>query len=149
MKVFTCPLLCIVVFAFCVHTPLFALADEAESPIQPCSPARTEFVLMQLQSFARAKMHSICKNIQPNEFSKDIAYEGGKVVARYRSVTPEEHSVVLKPLASGKYLGIISYREILYECTGKTAQDAATGIFCPIKARRITEIVRYSKGQWL
>ncbi|MFV0423252.1 hypothetical protein [Oleidesulfovibrio sp.] len=125
----------------------FAGQDSSTTHV-PLSP--NPAVAAKLIAFADSKLKSISANIKPSVHSKEIVQENGEYIARYLSINTENLTTRVKQsAASGRYIGIIKYHEMVYEARGKTPSEAMSGQFDIVKARRVTEIVRYTKGSWM
>ncbi|ABB38485.1 hypothetical protein Dde_1688 [Oleidesulfovibrio alaskensis G20] len=132
-------------------TLLAATAFAGQDPSSAVNlPPENPAVAAKLAAFASSKMQAICANIKPSPDAKELVQENGEYVARYLLVNTDNMTTKVKRSASsGKYVGIIRYHELVFEARGKTPSEALGGKFDMVKMRRITEIVRYSKGTWL
>uniref|UniRef100_B8DP92 Lipoprotein n=1 Tax=Nitratidesulfovibrio vulgaris (strain DSM 19637 / Miyazaki F) TaxID=883 RepID=B8DP92_NITV9 len=110
-----------------------------------------EDVHNKLDTLARAKLRHMNESLRPCQTRKDVVQNGNEFVARYLAVDPDSLSTDVHDAQGpgAKYVGLIVYHEQEYESRAATKEAALTGDFSVVKARRVTEIIRYDKGKWI
>ncbi|MDR3043248.1 MAG: hypothetical protein LBU75_03175 [Desulfovibrio sp.] len=110
-----------------------------------------EDVHNKLDTLARAKLRHMNESLRPCQTRKDVVQNGNEFVARYLAVDPDSLSTDVHDAQGpgAKYVGLIVYHEQEYESRAATKEAALTGDFAVVKARRVTEIIRYDKGKWI
>ncbi|NHZ46377.1 hypothetical protein [Nitratidesulfovibrio liaohensis] len=104
-----------------------------------------------LDTLARAKLRHMNESLRPCQTRKDVVQNGNEFVARYMAVDPDSLSTDVHDAQGpgAKYVGLIVYHEQEFESRAATKEAALTGNFSVVKARRVTEIIRYDKGKWI
>lgn len=110
-----------------------------------------EDVHNKLDTLARAKLRHMNESLRPCQTRKDVVQNGNEFVARYLAVDTDSLSTDVHDAQGpgAKYVGLIVYHEQEYESRAATKEAALTGSFTMVKARRVTEIIRYDKGKWI
>ncbi|HEU6438659.1 MAG TPA: hypothetical protein VE028_14550 [Nitratidesulfovibrio sp.] len=110
-----------------------------------------EEVHNKLDTLARAKLRHMNESLRPCQSRKDVVQNGNEFVARYMAVDPDSLSTDVHDAQGpgAKYVGLIVYHEQEFESRAATKEAALTGNFSVVKARRVTEIIRYDKGKWI
>ncbi|MBG3876092.1 hypothetical protein FVW20_03380 [Desulfovibrio oxamicus] len=110
-----------------------------------------EEVHNKLDTLARAKLRHMNESLRPCQTRKDVVHNGNEFVARYLAVDPDSLSTDVHDAQGpgAKYVGLIVYHEQEYESRAATKDAALAGDFSVVKARRVTEIIRYDKGKWI
>ncbi|WMW65807.1 hypothetical protein [Nitratidesulfovibrio liaohensis] len=110
-----------------------------------------EDVHNKLDTLARAKLRHMNESLRPCQTRKDVVQNGNEFVARYMAVDPDSLSTDVHDAQGpgAKYVGLIVYHEQEFESRAATKEAALTGNFSVVKARRVTEIIRYDKGKWI
>lgn len=110
-----------------------------------------EDVHNKLDTLARAKLRHMNESLRPCQSRKDVVQNGNEFVARYMAVDPDSLSTDVHDAQGpgAKYVGLIVYHEQEFESRAATKEAALTGDFTVVKARRVTEIIRYDKGKWI
>ena len=110
-----------------------------------------EDVHNKLDTLARAKLRHMNESLRPCQTRKDVVQNGNEYVARYLAVDTDSLSTDVHDAQGpgAKYVGLIVYHEQEYESRAATKEAALTGSFTMVKARRVTEIIRYDKGKWI
>ncbi|WP_035064215.1 hypothetical protein [Nitratidesulfovibrio termitidis] len=110
-----------------------------------------EDVHNKLDTLARAKLRHMNESLRPCQSRKDVVQNGNEFVARYMAVDPDSLSTDVHDAQGpgARYVGLIVYHEQEYESRAATKEAALTGNFSVVKARRVTEIIRYDKGKWI
>ncbi|MBZ2171607.1 hypothetical protein [Nitratidesulfovibrio sp. SRB-5] len=110
-----------------------------------------EDVHNKLDTLARAKLRHMNESLRPCQTRKDVVQNGNEFVARYLAVDPDSLSTDVHDAQGpgAKYVGLIVYHEQEFESRAASKEAALTGDFSVVKARRVTEIIRYDKGKWI
>lgn len=110
-----------------------------------------EDVHNKLDTLARAKLRHMNESLRPCQTRKDVVQNGNEFVARYLAVDTDSLSTDVHDAQGpgAKYVGLIVYHEQEFESRAATKEAALTGSFTMVKARRVTEIIRYDKGKWI
>lgn len=132
--------------AFTAETAKPVKAKSAKSSV----PDETsDAVQLKLNSYAQRHVRSMTECLKPGENSKAVEQEGSEFVARYRTVDPSSVTTDVHPGSAGtKYIGLLVYHEVEYENRAQTREVALNGPFTAVKKRKVTEILRYDRGQW-
>lgn len=103
-----------------------------------------------LDTMAQQLVVRASATVSPSKMKKAVTPEGNGYVARYTEVDTTD--IVTELIQStgkgGKYIGSIKYREMLYECRGKSQAEALNAPCERVKVRRMNELVRYD-GKWV
>lgn len=104
-----------------------------------------------LDTMAQQLVVRAANTVAPSKMQKAVTPETNGYVARYTEVDTTE--IVTELIQStgkngGKYIGSIKYREIQYECRGKSQGEALQAPCEKVKVRRMNELVRYD-GKWV
>lgn len=128
-------------------TPGAAKAASARKP----AGDTIEDVHNKLETLARAKLRHMNESLRPCQTRKDVVRNGTEFVARYLAVDPDSLSTDVHDAQGpgAKYVGLIVYHEQEFENRADTREAALTGSFTLVRARRVTEIIRYDKGKWI
>lgn len=104
-----------------------------------------------LKTFAYDMTSKANKSYAHTKANPQVSSKDGKAVASYAAIDPSSIEVTLKPTKSAEvpYVGIISYLETVYECTGADAKAAKKGNFTAVRATKMTEIYRYVNNKWV
>ncbi|MEG1610063.1 MAG: hypothetical protein RR317_02650 [Bilophila sp.] len=141
--------------------PATPVATPAKPTIAPGQPGyikqqakigeATMAVKAQLDAFAQKHVSRANATLKPNRTLPAVTKEKGVYVARYLEIDVDTLTTEIYPsTAPGcSYVGHVVYLEKVYESTGNTKMQAETGTFKHVRARRIREITRYSKGAWV
>lgn len=70
------------------------------------------------------------------------------VAGNYVGYSPQ-HTCVVKDDSGSVPVGKISYLEVRYEKRGATREEAERSTARPIETTEVTEIFRFSKGEWV
>lgn len=121
------------------------------APAQKPVGESIEDVHNKLDTLARAKLRHMNESLRPCQTRKDVVQNGNEFVARYLAVDTDSLSTDVHDAQGpgAKYVGLIVYHEQEYESRAATKEAALTGSFTMVKARRVTEIIRYDKGKWI
>ncbi|WP_052506996.1 hypothetical protein [Desulfonatronovibrio magnus] len=100
--------------------------------------------------FAKARVQIINKNFVHTPENLYVGPSETLFVARYHQVDPATITIQVKKTNSGRtpYIGILSYRESVYESNGGCNASVAQGPFAPVRHRDVTEIFRYVQNRW-
>lgn len=147
-----------------LSTPSYAAQDDKKTPTKAATKAapakaapakkggETEAdIKAKLDTMARQLVVRAANTVSPSKMKKAVSPEGNGYVARYIEIDTTE--VVTELIQStgkkgGKYIGSIKYREIQYECRGKSQGEALQAACEKVKVRRMNELVRYD-GKWV
>lgn len=121
------------------------------APVKKPVGETIEDVHNKLDTLARAKLRHMNESLRPCQTRKDVVQNGNEFVARYLAVDTDSLSTDVHDAQGpgAKYVGLIVYHEQEYESRAATKEAALTGSFTMVKARRVTEIIRYDKGKWI
>lgn len=121
------------------------------APAQKPVGESIEDVHNKLDTLARAKLRHMNESLRPCQTRKDVVQNGNEFVARYLAVDTDSLSTDVHDAQGpgAKYVGLIVYHEQEFESRAATKEAALTGSFTMVKARRVTEIIRYDKGKWI
>ncbi|MGJ3523504.1 hypothetical protein ACR4XJ_10780 [Nitratidesulfovibrio sp. D1] len=121
------------------------------APAKKSAGDTIEEVHNKLDTLARAKLRHMNESLRPCQTRKDVVQNGHEFVARYLAVDPDSLSTDVHDAQGpgAKYVGLIVYHEQEFESRAATKEAALAGDFTMVKARRVTEIIRYDKGKWI
>lgn len=105
----------------------------------------------ELDAYARVHIQKANASLVPSKAAKSVTKaKSGGYVAEYKEIDADTLSseIYESNTPGSQYVGHILYLEKTYQSVGATQDAAKNGMFRPIKARRIRELVRYDKGKW-
>ena len=107
--------------------------------------------LSQFEEFSLEWIDKINRNYQYKESTVEIVDQGGVFIARYYVVPPSTITVQVKrsKYDHTPFVGIMRYKEYVYESEGPTAEAAESGTYELVKQTKMTEIFRYAKNRWI
>lgn len=108
-----------------------------------------EVVQQKLDVVGKKLVRDAAANVVPNINKKEVTKDKDGYVAKYVAVdTNTLRTEVLPSTGSGgQYVGCIKYVENVYECRGKTRNEALKAPCSVVKSRRMNELIRYD-GKW-
>jgi hypothetical protein len=137
------PLFLALLLAFVLTCPSAALCSEEASPVP-------DHVEKRFEAFASNWVAGCQKSFVHSNSKPDVSKDKEGVVVRYTAI--DEHSISwrLKPTTSkdSPYVGILTYHRTDLESRGGSKAEAESKPFVVTRAVKVTEIFRYSKGNW-
>lgn len=123
---------------------------KAKRPAPLKGKATIQAATTRFEKFAGFWVEKISRNLRFTRSKMNIRQESGVWVASFVSVPKTNLSMKVKPSPSGicPYVGILRYREEIFEARGDSRESVAQGPFRQVKTRRVTEIFRFDKGRW-
>lgn len=88
------------------------------------------------------------RTLLPNKAKPEYKQAGGEWIASYIDVDPNSVTTEMRPGANGSYVGVIHYQEKFMECRGATKQAALNGSCKQVRARNLSELIRYNGKVW-
>lgn len=111
--------------------------------------ASDEQVAEQLKAFCVKWMGFLETRERDNQKAIKWDQEGGSVTGHYVGYS-KEYDCTLKPRSSnGTPVATIVYKELVYEKSGASRAEAEQAAPKTVDATEVTEIFRYSKGDWV
>jgi hypothetical protein len=101
-------------------------------------------------AFARKWVEGCQRSFVNSSCKREVTKDGGGVVVRYTAIDESSIGWRLKATSSkdSPYVGILTYHRMDLESRGKSKTEAEAKPFVVTKAVKVTEIFRYSKGNW-
>lgn len=114
------------------------------------APAESmEVVQQKLDAVGRKLVRDAAVNVTPSINKKDVVKDKDGYVAKYVAVDTNTLVTEVRPSTGpgSQYIGCIKYVENIYECRGKTKNEALKAPCTVAKSRRMNELIRY-EGKW-
>ena len=115
------------------------LIDESEETVQTSFDA---FTIEWMKKLSDAEEFHRTQGVTINEAPEGFA-------AQYTGYFPHRYIIVKKTESKETpYVGILTYYEKTMRCVGKTKEEALKGPFEASDSQQVSEIFRFTKGQW-
>lgn len=120
-----------------------AFASEAPKDVDPAVQAKFD-------AFTKNYLDKICDNMCDTAATRKLSKRGAGFVGTYSEVDRSTRTIQVKRSSSEScpYVGVMRYKERHYSCEGGNKNQAANGPCSVVKVSGMTEIFRYSDGQW-
>lgn len=134
---------------------LLCMASLAQAaPSAPAAHSTSDLELLQakLDAYAAKYLEGCNFSIRPCKTDPVITTRpDGKVTATYMEIDPVSLTTEIFPTNSKDfpYMAKLVYLEHTYQAVANTREEALVGAFQRIKSRRLTELPRYVRGEWL
>lgn len=124
-----------------------AAAKKAKGNAAPAESM--EVVQQKLDAVGRKLVRDAAVNVTPGINNKDVVKDKDGYVAKYVAVDTNSLVTEVRPSTGpgSQYIGCIKYVENIYECRGKTRNEALKAPCSVAKSRRMNELIRY-EGKW-
>lgn len=121
--------------------------------VKPGPPEDQELTkkLVDFENFAKWKLRQLNSN---HRYSRDrmeiLKQADGTYRARYHEIDPSSLSVKVRRSQSNSvpYVGVLSYREQVYESSASTPDQFGQGVFAVVEIIPNRHIFSYRKGKW-
>ena len=132
---------------------LFAMPAVSSGVITSSPPADKELLvrLAEFETFARSKVKQLNKNHKNSQSHMKITQQkDGTYRARYHKIDNSTMKVkVRRSLSdSAPYVGIISYREQIFESSASAPEEFENDMFAVVKVIPNRHIFSFRKGVW-
>ena len=147
-------LLALCLFAAAMSAPVQA-KELAPAPAEkadtnaPEDPALTQ-VYKAFRNFAGTWINKLNRNHFKGFARMEVVPVSTGYKAMYHRFDPNTVICQVKRTKSSSvpYVGILKYKERIYESTGNSPQDCKNGDFATVKTIAVTEIFNYKNGAW-
>ena len=114
------------------------------------SPTTEAEIRADLDVVGRALVSKASRTITPSKANRSVHQSGKEFVSRYIEINPNQVSTDMRPgNKAGTYIGFVRYSEQVFECKGKTKQQAMSSTACNQTATRgMNEMIMFDGKAW-
>ncbi len=132
---------------------LFAMPAVSSGVVTSSSPADNELLvrLAEFETFARSKVQQLNQNHKNSQSHMKITQQkDGTYRARYHKIDNATMKVKVRrsQSSSAPYVGIISYREQIFESSASAPEEFENDMFAVVKVIPNRHIFSFRKGVW-
>ncbi len=132
---------------------LFAMPAVSSGVVTSSSPADNELLvrLAEFETFARSKVQQLNQNHKNSQSHMKITQQkDGTYRARYHKIDNATMKVKVRRSQSDSapYVGIISYREQIFESSASAPEEFENDMFAVVKVIPNRHIFSFRKGVW-
>ena len=132
---------------------LFAMPAVSSGVVTSSSPADSELLvrLAEFETFARSKVQQLNQNHKNSQSHMKITQQkDGTYRARYHKIDNSTMKVKVRRSQSDSapYVGIISYREQIFESSARAPEEFESDMFAVVKVIPNRHIFSFRKGVW-
>jgi hypothetical protein len=132
---------------------LFAMPAVSSGAVTSSPPADNELMvrLAEFETFARSKVRQLNKNHKNSQSHMKITQQkDGTYRARYHKIDDSTMKVKVRRSQSNSspYVGIISYREQIYESSASALAEFENDMFAVVEVIPNRHIFSFRKGVW-
>ncbi len=132
---------------------LFAMPAVSSGVVTSSSPADNELLvrLAEFETFARSKVQQLNQNHKNSQSHMKITQQkDGTYRARYHKIDNATMKVKVRRSQSDSapYVGIISYREQIFESSASAPEEFQNDMFAVVKVIPNRHIFSFRKGVW-
>jgi len=129
----------------------FANIDPADVKGKSLETQTLELKRLDFELFAKSKVQQLNRNHRFSRPRMEITKKSdGTFLARYHQIDDSTMSVNVRRSQSGAipYVGILSYKEQVFESNASTLDQLNKGVFAVVKVIPNRHIFSYQKGVW-
>ena len=129
----------------------FADVDPADAQIKVLETQALALKHLDFEIFAKSKVQQLNRNHRLSRPRMEVTKRSdGKYQARYHQIDGSSMSVKVRRSQSGSipYVGIISYKEQVFESIANSVEQLKQGSFAVVQVIPNRHIFSYSKGVW-
>ncbi len=114
------------------------------------TPTTEAEIRADLDVVGRALVSKASRTITPSKANRTVHSSGKEFISRYIEIDPAQVSTDMRPGAkAGTYIGFVRYSERVFECKGKTKQQAMSSTACNHTATRgMNEMIMFDGKAW-
>ena len=132
---------------------LFAMPAVSSGVVTSSSPADSELLvrLAEFETFAKSKVQQLNQNHKNSQSHMKITQQkDGTYRARYHKIDNSTMKVKVRRSQSDSapYVGIISYREQIFESSARAPEEFESDMFAVVKVIPNRHIFSFRKGVW-
>ena len=132
---------------------LFAMPAISSGVVTNSPPADNELMvrLAEFETFARSKVRQLNKNHKNSQSHMKITQQkDGTYRARYHKIDDSTMKVKVRrsQSSSAPYVGIISYREQIFESSARAPEEFENDMFAVVEVIPNRHIFSFRKGVW-
>ena len=132
---------------------LFAMPAVSSGVVTSSPPADNELLarLAEFETFARSKVRQLNQNHKNSQSHMKITQQkDGTYRARYHKIDDSTMKVKVRRSQSNSapYVGIISYREQIFESSGSALKEFENDMFAVVEVIPNRHIFSFRKGAW-
>lgn len=129
--------------------PAVPAAEKGKAKAAPAAAESDEKISADLKAFCKKWMGFLETRERDNKRGVKWQTGTGGVKGQYVGYSTDYDCIMKERSSNGTPVATIVYREYLYEAAGASQDVALAGKPSVVEATEVTEIFRYTKGQWV